>query len=221
MLEFFSCKAETSTSCHRVLGNRAWLTLMGNKGSLHSPRSGKFRDESEKRKLENKDASFASDTHPSWDSVQRPGSREQNRALFILSAPIVPVPTAGPEPRGLTGGSGGGRRQRPEPLPAGSRPPLVVSAHGRARRDLGPGCPRDGLGPCTTHGDPPALPGRLLDLFVQPQHSPGAGAAVWRGVPPLSPPAPRWFLLRLDQPALLLLTRFPPRGACKINRCFA
>lgn len=189
MLEFFSCKAETSTSCHRVLGKRAWLTLMGNKGSLHSPRSGKFRDESEKRKLENKDASFASDTHPSWDSVQRPGSREQNRALFILSAPIVPVPTAGPEPRGLTRGLG----RREAAAPGAASRGFQAPPRGERPRP-GPAGPGAGLSPGRArslhHTRGPASPPREAPGFVCPAPAQPRGGPHFGAGSPRSPHLP-------------------------------
>lgn len=68
-LSFSLGEDETSMSCHRMLGKRAWLTLTGNKGSLH--RSGKF---GEWKKKAGKQRCFfyhpkSSDTHPSWDRL--------------------------------------------------------------------------------------------------------------------------------------------------------
>lgn len=178
-LSFSLGKAETSMSCHRMLGKRAWLTLRPCPG----PRSGKFGDGSGKRKLENKDAYFAT---PKPVIPTRPGTGfrsweadSPNELFFLFAALIVTLPWAGSDAEGPHPGVG--RRE-------GHGSARGAASHGLrapSRGERGPGVPPRGTRSLAPH------------TGTHQETTPGAGIyfsslrTVSRGVPLLSPPALR------------------------------
>lgn len=103
----------------------------------------------------------------------------------MLPVPMVPLPSAGSGPRVLTWGSEDSSTW--EPLPTGSRHPLVVSTQGRMWAGVAPRGAR-------SLGDPRAIPGtpsRQLEWISPASAQPRLGPAAGRGVPLLSPPALR------------------------------
>lgn len=173
-----------------MLGKKGLAKSDGLKRVSSRPRSSKFGDGSGKRKLENKDAPFAT---PKPAIPTRPGTAFRNReadsqkelSLFSqcrLSHCLGRVGSRGASPGGR---AEGGRTAAPgKPLPTGSRHPLVVSAHGR---DAGPGVAPRGARSLAPHpgtrqpsqGNHP----ESWDLFLQPQDSQGWAPLLGVGSP--------------------------------------
>lgn len=83
-LGFSLGEAGTSMPCQRTLGERAWQTLTGNKGSLHAtswPQIWQIWGWEWKKRAGKQGCSFchpkASAPHPSWDRVQKLGSQKE------------------------------------------------------------------------------------------------------------------------------------------------
>lgn len=171
-LSFSLGKAETSRFCHRMLGKRAWLTLMGNKRSLHTPDLANSGMGVGKESWKTRMLLFPPQSRrypPVLGQRSETGKLRAKTRSFHLCSADCHTALGRVTPRGASPGgrAAEGGRHRPGSrfprVPTGSRHPLVVSAHGRGPAGRGAGGVTErGSVLGTTHGESPAFPGKTI-----------------------------------------------------------